>query len=172
MKSIKIIFWLSVLFGSAGFICTDLYLPSLPSIAHHFHTTISLTQLSVAIFALGYGIARLFYGLISDAVGRKKPLIFGLFICLAGCLICLFAQNIYILLAGRLIQGFGGGGSNILARIILRDRLEGSKLAKYNSYYSMACVSLMASAPLLGGYLQHYFDWQANFIFLSFFCRY
>lgn len=166
-RRILSIFLMTILFSSTGQVSSDLYLPSLPAISHALHASISLTQLSIALFMLGFCVGRLFFGPISDAIGRRKPLITSLVCCLVGSLICLFAQNIYILIAGRFLQGFGGAGGNILARIILRDMLEGTTLAKYNSYYSMANISLIAVAPLLGGYLQHFFGWRANFTFLS-----
>jgi Bcr/CflA subfamily drug resistance transporter len=169
MRSLRAIFFLSVLFASVGTVSVDLYLPSLPAIANSLHTTISLTQLSVALFILGLSIARLTVATISDAVGRKMPIIISLVICLGGCFLCLCANNIQVLLLGRFLQGFGAGGSNILARIILRDCAEDTRLAEYNSYFSMVGVSLMAIAPLLGGYLQHYFGWRANFVVLLFY---
>ncbi len=165
--SIKKFFFILVLFGSIGPVSSDLYLPSLPSIVVQLHTTISLAQLTVAIFILGLCFSRLFFGLISDAFGRKTPILISLVICIAGTFICLLSSNIYILLVGRLIQGFGAGGSNIIARIMLRDRLQGNNLAEYLSYYSMAGITLMASSPLLGGYLEHYFGWHSSFMVIG-----
>ncbi|MCK4869555.1 MAG: multidrug effflux MFS transporter [Gammaproteobacteria bacterium] len=169
MKAITLIFILAVLFAAVGSVSSDLYLPSLPAIAEGFHVSISLTQISVAVFVLGLCLARILFGPISDACGRKRPLIFGLVICFGGSLCCLFAPNIYILILGRLLQGFGAGGSNTLGRVILRDRLEGVKLAEFSSYFSMAGIAMMASAPLFGGYIQHYFGWRACFLILSVF---
>jgi len=166
MKSVNFIFILAVFFASIGGVSSDLYLPSLPSIAHSLHTSISLTQLSVALFMLGLSVARLSIAIISDAFGRKNPLIISLLICLAGCLCCLFATNIYMLLFGRLLQGFGAGGGNVLGRIILRDGVESHILAKYMSYFSMVGITFMAAAPLIGGYIEHYFNWRVAFIVL------
>lgn len=166
MKPVNFIFILAIFFASLGGVSSDLYLPSLPAIAHSLHTSVSLTQLSVALFMLGFSVARLSMAMISDAFGRKNPLIFSLLICLIGCLCCLFATNIYVLLFGRLLQGFGAGGSNVLGRIILRDRIETQVLAKYMSYFSMVGISLIAAAPLLGGYIEHYFNWRVTFVIL------
>ncbi len=83
-KSTNFIFAISILFSSLGFIASDLYLPSLPAIAHSLNTTVNLAQLSVAFFILGFSVPRLLFGPISDAVGRKKPLVIGLIVCLIG----------------------------------------------------------------------------------------
>lgn len=165
-KSINYIFTLTIIFSSMGMLSSDLYLPSLPSIVQDLHTTVSLTQLSLAIFIFGFAIARLVMATLSDAIGRKKALIIGLLICLIGCVCCLFATNITTLLIGRLLQGFGAGGSNVLGRVILRDKVEGPMLAKYLSYFSMATITVAASAPLLGGYIEHYFNWHVTFMVL------
>lgn len=165
-KSVKFIFVLAVFFASIGGVSSDLYLPSLPAIAHSLHTSVSLAQLSVALFMLGLSVARLIMAIISDALGRKNPLIISLLICLAGCLCCLFAANIYMLLFGRLLQGFGAGGSNVLGRIILRDGVGSHILAKYMSFFSMVGITLMAAAPLFGGYIEHYFNWRISFVAL------
>lgn len=154
---------LVVLFGSIGTVASDLYLPSLPAIAISLHTSISLAQISVAIYVLGVTGARMVTTIVSDAFGRKIPLIISLIICLIGTLGCLYANNISMLLIGRLLQGIGGGGSTIIARVIMRDRVKSIKLAKYSSYYSMVGITIMASAPLFGGYLQHFFGWHASF---------
>ena len=62
MKSLTIIFLISVLFASIGQVAADLYLPSLPFIAYSLHTTVNLAQTSVALFMLGFCLTRLFYG--------------------------------------------------------------------------------------------------------------
>ncbi|MCK4607943.1 MAG: multidrug effflux MFS transporter [Gammaproteobacteria bacterium] len=163
----KIILLFSILFVSIGTASSDLYLPSLPAIASSLGSTIALVQLSVAMFMLGFTPARLFVATISDAIGRKIPLLFSLMICLLGSLYCLYAVNIHALLFGRLLQGFGAGGSSVLARVILRDSVADKRLAEYSSYFSMVGITLMAGAPLIGGYLQHYFGWHASFYLLS-----
>jgi MFS family permease len=71
-----------------------------------------------------------------------------------------------MLLIARFVQGFGGGGSNVLARVILRDTVPIEELPKYNSYNSMIAITLMAAAPLLGGYIEHYFNWHLVFLIL------
>lgn len=170
MRSIKSIFILSIMFAAICPVSSDIYLPSVPFIATSLHTSITLSQLSIAVFVFGVSIARLIFGIVSDAFGRKNPIIVGLVICLVGGFVCLFAPNIENLILGRFLQGFGSGGCNLLARVLLRDSInEKESLAEYNSYFSMANISLISAAPLLGGYLQHYFNWRASFVFLTLF---
>jgi len=74
-----------------------------------------------------------------------------------------------MLILGRFLQGLGAAGGSALARTILRDMMTGATLARYYSYYSMCNFSLIAMAPMFGGYLQHFFGWRASFILLSFY---
>ena len=109
--SIKFIFFVTLIFSSLAPISSDLYLPSVPSMAIGLHATITMAQLSIAIFILGICLARLIYGPMSDAFGRKGPIIVGCVICVIGGVICLVAPNIYILIAGRFLQGIGASAA-------------------------------------------------------------
>lgn len=161
------IFIIIVLCASIGPIASDLYLPSLPFIADDFQVHNNMAQLSLTLYMLGFCITRLFYGTISDAIGRKKPLFIALFFSFIGAMICLFAKNISTLLWGRFIQGTGTAGCVVMSLSILRDKLDGTALAKYSAYFGMANITLIAIAPLVGGYMQHYFGWRVIFGILA-----
>ncbi len=153
--------------GSLGQIAADLYLPSLPAIAHEFQNNVNLAQWSVSVYLIGYAVSQLFYGPLSDSIGRKTPLGLSLTILIIGCIVSSSASTIYWLIAGRLIQGIGAGGSYALSRSILRDYYSDTRLARSASFISGGSVALIAAAPLLGGYLQEGFGWRSNFIFLA-----
>ena len=161
------IFVVVLLVACLGQVASDIYAPSVPAIAHHFATAISHVQLSMALYLFGITLSLFFYGPISDALGRRPPLIVGLIIMLIGTLVCLFSTSITLLLLGRFIQGVGVGAGMGLWRSIFRDTYSGNQLAKYSSYLTIAVMVIVPSAPALGGYLQQYIGWQANFIFLA-----
>lgn len=167
MRSFKVAFPMILIFSAIAAVTSDLYLPSVPAIAVAFHTSLNMVQLTIAVFVLGICLARICFGVVSDAFGRKNPIIVGLIIAVVGGLLTVFASNIWVLLLGRFLQGLGVGGSNILARVLLRDYLEGPKLATYSSYFSMGSISLIAMAPMAGGYLQHYYGFRASLIVLT-----
>lgn len=166
MKRENIFFIILVLISSLGHVSTDLYLPSLPAIAENLQASFQSVKLTISIYVLGFAIAPLIYGPLSDGIGRRKPLIAGLIIYLIGSLICFSAQNIQLLIAGRLLQGIGAGAGTTLFRSILRDLFSGDKLARYGSYSALVTVGALAAAPIIGGYLQLYLGWRSNFIFL------
>jgi Bcr/CflA subfamily drug resistance transporter len=166
-KSVKLIIAVSLLFASFGQIASDLYLPSLPNIAADLNTKRELVQLTVTCFMISYCIARLFYGPLSDGIGRRKPLVVGFLCAFVGSLICLYSGSISVLMVGRVIQGFGAAAGSVLTGAILRDLLEGKLLAKFNSYFALVNVVFVASAPLVGGYLEVWFGWRSTFLFLT-----
>lgn len=149
-----------------GQISSDLYLPALPTIRDAFLSSEQLIQLTLSVFMLGFSVSHLIYGPISDYVGRKKPLLIGLCICIIGTILCRFSTSIETLIVGRTLQGFGAGAGAALFLSILRDVYDGNALAKISSFLGISRVVLLASAPLIGSYLLHFFDWRACFTFL------
>ncbi|OGT34016.1 MAG: hypothetical protein A3C44_07780 [Gammaproteobacteria bacterium RIFCSPHIGHO2_02_FULL_39_13] len=167
MKNSATLFFLYLfLISCLGQISSDVYLPALPTIRNVFDTTEQWMQLSLAVFMLGFSISHLIYGPISDAIGRKKPLLCGLGVCIIGTSLCLFSTNISTLIIGRILQGVGAGAGAALFLSILRDVYQGNELAKMSSFLGISRVILLASAPLIGSYLLHFFDWRACFTFL------
>lgn len=166
MKNPLLFFGYLFLLSCLGQISSDIYLPAFPTIRDAFHTTTHVMQISLSVFMLGFSISHLIYGPISDSTGRKKPLIIGISICIAGSLLCLFSSNIVYFIAGRGLQGIGAGAGAVLFLSILRDVYEGNQLAKISSFLGISRVILLASSPLIGSYLLHFFNWQACFTFL------
>lgn len=166
MRHRNILFVILVLVSTLGQVSADLYLPSLLAISIEFNTSFQAVKFSVAGYMVGFALSPLIYGPISDGIGRHKPLLIGLFLCLLGSVLCVTAQHVYFLIAGRLLQGIGAGAATSLLRPILRDLFHGERLARYSAYAALIGVAGLAFAPLLGGCLQHFFNWRANFLFL------
>lgn len=145
----------------------DMYVPALPAIAKTFAAKASTIQYTLATFMFGFGISHLFYGPISDRIGRRNPVLFGISITIVGGLICVSAPTPAMLIVGRFVQGIGVGACNAVGRSIIRDVLSGSHLAKIGSYLGMAHAIFLAFAPTLGGYIQNYLGWRAIFIVLT-----
>jgi Bcr/CflA subfamily drug resistance transporter len=147
-----------------GQVAVDLYLPSLPAIAHNFNASQLLTSTTLTVYLFGFGFSQLIYGPLSDYFGRKKVLIFGLILFLFSSLGCSFSINVYMLILTRLIQGFGAGAGAVLSRAIIRDTFEGSHISRIISYMSLSWSLVPILAPLLGGYIQHYLNWRISFL--------
>ncbi|KTC90968.1 Multidrug resistance protein D [Fluoribacter dumoffii] len=147
-------------------ISIDQYVPSLPAITKSFHTTESSIQFTVFIFMFGLGVSHIFFGPLSDKIGRKLPLIYGIGISVFGCLCCLLAPSVAILTLGRFLQGFGIGACSSVGRSLIRDLFTDRYLSKIGSYVGMASTLLLVASPIWGGFIQEHFGWRANFLFI------
>lgn len=166
MKNIVLFFIFLFLLSCLGQTASDVYLPALPVIRHAFQTTTQTMQFSLALYMFGFSISQLIYGPLSDSVGRKKPLIIGVIICILGSLLCRFSHNIDVFILGRFLQGAGAGAGAALFLSILRDVYKGNLLAKISSFLGITRVILLASSPLIGSYLLDLFGWRSCFTFL------
>lgn len=147
----------------------DLYVPSLPAITKIFNSNEASIQLTLSLFMLGLGISHIFYGPLSDKIGRKPPLIFGIGLSILGSLCCFLAPSVWVLILGRFLQGFGIGCCSSVGRSLVRDLFTDKALAKIGSYVGIVSIFIMVASPMLGGYIQEHFGWRANFLFLLFF---
>jgi MFS transporter, DHA1 family, multidrug resistance protein len=106
-------------------------------------------------------------GPISDARGRRVPLLIGLVAYMATSLLCALSPTIWVLLALRLVQGAAGAAGLVIARAIVRDLHTGTAAARF--FAMLVLVSGLAPilAPLVGGQLLHVTDWRGVFVFLA-----
>lgn len=161
------LFIIILFYATLAHVTADIYVPSLPAITKALASTPQMIQLTLSFFMLGFSLSHLVYGPISDRIGRRTPMLFGIGLSVIGSVVCFVAPNINTLLIGRVMQGAGVGACNSVGRSLTRDLVAGNHLAKIGSYMSMIMVFMTAAAPILGGYIQHYFDWRATFLFLS-----
>lgn len=154
-----------VLLCLSGF-SSDIYAPVQNIVAKDLNAHINTIQSSMAIYMLGIAISLLFYGPISEGIGRKGPILTGLMIMLIGTVICFFAQSATIIIIGRFVQGLGAGASNGLWRSIFRDSFSGSEMAKYGSMLTLIVIFVVPAAPIIGAFIEHLMGWRAIFGFI------
>lgn len=147
-------------------IFTDMYTPSLVSIAHYFGSSMQAAQYTMVTFMLGVALSNFIYGPLSEGIGRRWALIIGILISLVGSVLCLVAASMMQLELGRLIQGCGLGAATALWRSIFRDSFDSQEISKIASYLTNVIFIWVIVAPILGGYFEHYLNWRATFLFL------
>lgn len=145
---------------------TEMYVPALPAIAQTFGTDHRHAQWSITSYLFAMALSQFLYGPLSDRFGRRPILLLGLSINIVGNFVCVVAPSIHWLNVGRLIQGMGVGAPLCLSRSIARDVFSGIRFAIVGSYLGLATAIAPAIAPILGSYLQVWFGWRSNFIFL------
>ncbi|MDF1655510.1 MAG: multidrug effflux MFS transporter [Coxiellaceae bacterium] len=150
-----------------AFMGVDIHLASMPYIQVFMHTNQEHMQQSVSFFLIGMGVSLFFYGPLSDKYGRKPIVLFGLGLATISSFAAVFTTHIGWFLLTRVFQGVGSAVCSGIGRSILADRCQGKVLAKLSSYCGMAVCMSPLFAPMVGGYLQHWFSWQANFMALG-----
>lgn len=168
INHIYLIVLLSVL-SSAAPMGTDTYLPSIPEIAKSFGVSIDKIELSLSIFLIGFSVGQIFGGPISDRYGRRVSSIFGLLGFALFSFIIIFITNIYELWIFRFLEAFFGGIVVVNAAAAVRDRFHGAEAAKVFSLIGIVRSLAPLLAPAIGAAIIHFFNWEAVFIFLTFY---
>jgi Bcr/CflA subfamily drug resistance transporter len=156
---------LAMMIIATGQVGVSIYLPSLPLIAADLRVTQVDVQLLVTLFLVSFGLSQLFYGPMSDAVGRRPIFLLGQGVYLIGTIVCfVFSDNMTALEIGRLLQGLGAGSASVLGRSVLRDSYDGSQLTKALSYISLTASIMPIIAPVFGGWISFHLGWQTVFL--------
>jgi DHA1 family bicyclomycin/chloramphenicol resistance-like MFS transporter len=151
------------LLTALGPLSTDMYLPSLPAIRADLEATTAGTQLTLSSFLLGFAVGQFVYGPVSDRVGRRPVLLFGLTLFTLASLACTLAPSIETLVAARFVQAVGASGPIVLARAMVRDLYSGARAGRELSRMGTIMGVVPAAAPILGGLLQEAFGWRSTF---------
>lgn len=146
----------------------DVMLPALPymgealGISHE-----NERQFVVGIYMLGFGLAQLVFGPLTDRFGRRAPLLAGLAVYLVCAFAATFAPSFAALLVLRFIQGLGAAGTRVIAVAVVRDRFSGREMAEVMSLTFMVFMAIPIIAPGVGQVLLMTGPWQGIFIFMG-----
>lgn len=150
----------------SGF-ATDIYIPSLPSMASTMQVSSLQVQLTLSLFLISYGISQLFIGSVLDSFGRYKLSLVCLIIFAVASIVIANTHNIYLIYVMRIVHGFTVGTIIVAKRAYFVDLFTGDQLKHYLSLFSIIWSTGPIVAPFLGGYLQTAFGWESNFYFLA-----
>lgn len=146
-----------------GPLTTDLYLPGLPKIAAHYGATVSSVAVTITACVVGLAVGQVIAGPVSDAKGRRRPLLLGVAVFVASSLACAAAPSVVTLDLARLLQGLAGGAGIVIARAMVRDLYSGVEAARAFSALG-AVVSLgPILSPVVGGVLLPFVGWRGLF---------
>lgn len=143
---------------------TDMYLPSMPEISKDLGTGIENIELTISIFLIFFALGQLFGGMFSDRIGRRAPILIGLFGFSLSSFALFFASSVELLYIFRGLQAFFGGIAIVSYAAIIRDLFHGAEAAKVFSAISSITLLAPLLAPAIGSVVLSYFTW--NYIFL------
>ncbi len=162
MTGFMLIAFLGILTALAP-LSTDMYLPALPELAGEFGISASLSQAPLTKKKVGMEQGKEERGPVSDKMGRKVPLLFGLTVFTAASLACVFADDVYYFLFLRFMQGFAGAFGIVIARAVARDVTDGPELMKYFAILMMVNGLAPILAPVAGGQILMVTTWRGVF---------
>lgn len=157
-----LIIFLGMLSAFGPFV-TDMYLPTLPSMAEIFNTTPSLVQLGLATSMLGLAVGQVFFGPLSDKYGRRPVLMSAMILFAVSTVVSIYSPTIEFFNLCRFVQGLGGAGGIVLSRSISTDCYSGRELAKILAIIGAVNGIAPVTAPVVGGLVAEAVGWQGIF---------
>lgn len=140
------------LLSAIGPFAVDMYLPALPSIGSSLNTSMPAVQASLMVFFIAMGVGQIIYGPVSDMLGRKRPLFFGLAVFALASVGCALAPDIQTLIVLRFIQGLGASAAMVIPRAVVRDLHTGVDAARLMSLLMLVFSVSPVLAPLFGSF--------------------
>ena len=150
-----------------GPLSIDMYLPGLPAIARDLGASESMIQLTLTACLIGLALGQVVAGPVSDAFGRRRPLLVGVAGYAIASLLCALAPSAPALVGLRLLQGLTGAAGIVIARAIVRDMYSGSAAARYFSRLILIMGLAPILAPVLGGQVLRFTSWHGIFVVLA-----
>ncbi|MDD2137680.1 multidrug effflux MFS transporter [Pseudomonas kurunegalensis] len=153
--------------SAISILSTNIILPAFPDIGRQLGVSSRELGLTLSSFFITFALAQLVVGPLADRFGRKRLVLGGLSLFVAGTLVAGFASSLDMLIAGRVIQALGVCAAAVLARAIARDLFEGETLARALSLTMIATATAPGFSPLLGSLLTTALGWRAIFVMVG-----
>lgn len=141
-------------------VATDLYLPALPQIPASLGVAAGAVQWTLSVVVLAFGAGQMFWGPVSDRIGRRPVLLAGLSLFVLASVLAVVAPTLGVLITSRVLQGLGLAASVVCARAIIRDLFEPAEGARVLSKGLSGLGVIALVGPLLGGMAAQWLGWR------------
>src|ERR671932_475207 len=145
----------------------DMFLPALPVIGPDLGSTPAAVQLTLTSTLAGVAIGQLVIGPLSDALGRRRPLLAGVAVHVVASLLCVVAPSVTVLAVLRGFQGFGAAAASVIGMAVVRDLFSGRAAATLFSRLMLVIGASPVLAPTVGGEVLRWSAWRGVFAVLA-----
>ena len=145
----------------------DMYLASMPQMAQDLQVSYASTQWTLTIFLMAMGLGQLVFGPLSDAYGRRIPLILGVLTYIVSAAAASLASSLEALITARLLQGLGAATAIVVVMSMVRDVAEEQQAAQLYALLNGIVALGPIIAPALGGFIGAHYGWQSIMLFLA-----
>jgi MFS transporter, DHA1 family, multidrug resistance protein len=150
-----------------GPLSMDAYLPGLPALARDLGGSTSATQATLTGCLVGLALGQLLVGPVSDALGRRRPLLVGVAVYVVVSVVCALAPSMWLLVGLRVVQGLAGAAGIVVARAVVRDLYSGVAAAEFFGLLMLVTTLTPILAPLLGAQILRVGSWRTVFLALA-----
>lgn len=145
----------------------DMYLASMPNMAKDLNTSYASTQITLTVFLIFMGVGQLFFGPLSDSIGRKIPLVLGLAIYIIASFWAAWALSLESLILARALQGMGASMAIVVVMSMVRDLTEGKEAAQLYALLNTIVALGPIVAPAIGGIVGAHYGWRGVMLTLG-----
>lgn len=145
----------------------DMYLPGMPAMSRDLGVGTAAGQLTIASFFAGFAVGQLFYGPLSDRLGRRVPLLAGVLLFVLASVGCAFATSMEALVALRFVQALGAASAPLICRAVVADRCSGIEAARTFAMLMLVMGLAPILAPTAGSLLLLAGGWRVIFWVLA-----
>jgi DHA1 family bicyclomycin/chloramphenicol resistance-like MFS transporter len=153
--------------GMLGPFSIDTYLPAFTGIARSVGATPVEMQQTLSAYLFGFALMNLFHGSLSDSLGRRPVVLWGIAVFTLASAGCAMADHIGTLVFWRAVQGMSAGAGIVVSRAVIRDMFPPADAQRVMSQVTIYFGIAPAIAPMIGGFLFVHLDWHAIFWFLT-----
>jgi len=158
---------LLALLGMVGPFAIDTYLPAFPAIAGALSASPVEMQQTLSAYLFGFAFMTLFHGTLSDGLGRRPVVLWGLAVFTLASAGCALSQSIGQLVFFRALQGLSAGAGIVVSRAVIRDMFPPAQAQQVMSQITIFFGVAPAIAPIVGGWVSVHLGWHGVFWFLT-----
>lgn len=139
---------------------TDMYLAAIPLLVKQWEQPLTTVNLTLVCFFVTYCLFLLVYGPLSDRFGRRPPLLVGIILYTFASSLCAVADNIYVLIVARTLQGAGAAAASSIAFAICKDLFTGRIRQRIFLQLGIIVAAAPMIAPIIGGWIIASLSWR------------